>query len=97
MKSAGFLLHYCPQGDGQIRGARLGITVAKRFLRRSVDRNLIRRLIREVFRKELPRLPAYDLIIRLSVKPTLPLDRQVITTEIMGLLNRLLTISGGKP
>ena len=97
LKSTSFLLHYCPQGDRQIRGTRLGVVIAKRFLRRAVDRNLLRRLIREVFRKQRFELPPYDVIFRLAAKPALPLDRRGIVVEIQALLDRLLTISRAKP
>ena len=97
LKSACFLLHYRPQGDGQIRKVRLGVVIAKRFLRRAVDRNLFRRLIREVFRKQRQELPPYDMIFRLAVKPSFPLDRQAIAAEIQTLLDRLRTISDIRP
>jgi len=74
----------------------LGIVVAKRFLRRSVDRNLVRRMIREVFRKQHAELPARDLIVRLACKPPLPLDRRALTNEILSLLERLRTL-GRRP
>lgn len=69
-------------------GARLGLVVAKRLLRRSVDRNLIRRLARENFRIMRCRLPSRDLILRLAVRPEL-LDRQALAEEIRGLLGKM--------
>jgi ribonuclease P protein component len=50
IRSAHFLLHYRIREASEAPGARLGIVVAKRLLKRSVDRNLVRRLIREAFR-----------------------------------------------
>jgi len=92
LRSTTFLLHYRPRGIEQAGGARLGLVVAKRFLRRSVDRNLIRRLIREAFRTKQYDLPAHDLIVRLAVKPALPLDRNALAEEIRRLLEKTRNI-----
>ncbi|MFB0937205.1 MAG: ribonuclease P protein component [Propionivibrio sp.] len=92
LRSTTFLLHYRPRGIEQAGGARLGLVVAKRFLRRSVDRNLIRRLIREAFRTKQRDLPANDLIVRLAVKPALPLDRNALAEEIRRLLDKTRNI-----
>ncbi|WP_305074188.1 ribonuclease P protein component [Propionivibrio sp.] len=91
-----FLLHYRPRDGESEAGARLGLVVAKRFLRRSVDRNLVRRLVREVFRKQHADLPARDLIVRLACKPSLPLDRRILSEEVRNLLERMRTI-GRRP
>jgi len=82
LKSKHFLLHYRLRTDVEVPGARLGLVVAKRFLRRSVDRNLIRRLARE--------LPSRDLILRLAAKPV-ALDRRALAQEIRGLLGKIIT------
>ena len=71
-------------------GARLGLVVAKRLLRRSVDRNLIRRLARENFRMMRCRLPSRDLILRLVARPE-PLDRRALADEIRRLLEKMST------
>ena len=71
-------------------GARLGLVVAKRLLRRSVDRNLIRRLARENFRMMRCRLPSRDLILRLAARPE-PLDRRALADEIWKLLEKMIT------
>ncbi|MDR3299265.1 MAG: ribonuclease P protein component [Candidatus Accumulibacter sp.] len=88
IRSANFLLHYCPREGEQIDGARLGLVIAKRHLRRSVDRNLVKRLIRETFRTRRRELPSCDLIVRLAVKPNLPIDRRVLAGEIQNLLKK---------
>jgi len=49
---------------------RLGMIVAKRILRRAVDRNRVKRCVRESFWLILPELPACDFVVRLLVKPT---------------------------
>lgn len=42
---------------------RLGLTVAKKHLKRACDRNRIKRICRESFRLSQHQLPAYDFII----------------------------------
>lgn len=91
-RSANFLLHYRPREVGRDDGARLGLVIAKRNLRRSVDRNLLRRLVREAFRKQRAELPSCDVIFRLAVKPALPLDRRGIADEVRKLLDKLRTV-----
>ncbi|MEF8700345.1 MAG: ribonuclease P protein component [Candidatus Accumulibacter sp. UW26] len=87
LKSPHFLLHYRPRGADEVPGARLGLVVAKRFLRRSVDRNLVRRLAREQFRLLRWRLRSSDYVLRLAARP-LPLDRRALAEEIRGLLSK---------
>lgn len=89
LKSSHFLLHYRLRVAEEMAGARLGLVVGKRLLRRSVDRNLIRRLARENFRIIRFRLPSRDLILRLAVRPE-PLDRQALADEIRSLLERTI-------
>lgn len=48
---------------------RLGLVIPKRLARRSVMRNLIKRLAREAFRQALPKLPMFDMVLRLTRKP----------------------------
>jgi len=57
-------------------GARLGLVIPKRLARRAVLRNLIKRLAREAFRHALPKLPAVDMVLRLS-RPPLSSDARV--------------------
>ena len=90
LKSPHFLLHYRLRAAEEVAGARLGLVVAKRFLKRSVDRNLIRRLAREHFRIVRSQLPSRDLILRLASKPV-PLDRRALAEEIRGLLSRIIS------
>ena len=88
LKSRHFLLHYRSRAPEEAAGARLGLVVAKRFLRRSVDRNLVRRLAREAFRLVRCKLPSRDLILRLAAKPQ-GLDRRLLAEEIRGLLAKM--------
>jgi ribonuclease P protein component len=87
LRSRHFLLHYRPH---EAAGARLGLVVAKRFVRRSVDRNLLRRLAREEFRLLRADLSSSDLVLRLAVKPS-ALDRQAMAEEIRRLLRKLIS------
>jgi ribonuclease P protein component len=89
IKSVNFLLHYRPRGGKQTEGARLGLVIAKRHLRRAVDRNLVKRLVRETFRTRRSELPSCDLIVRLAVKLNLPIDKRALAGEIQNLLKRM--------
>ena len=80
-------VHYQPRPDGE-NGARLGLVVGKKFLRRAVDRNQVKRIIREQFRCLRGRLPALDLVVRLTVKSA-SIDRKLLAAEVIVLLNRL--------
>jgi ribonuclease P protein component len=88
IRSPNFLLHYRPRGGEQTDSVRLGLVIAKRYLRRSVDRNLVKRLVREAFRTRRSNLPSCDLIVRLAIKPTLPIDRRAWAEEIRNLLGK---------
>ncbi len=48
--------------------ARLGFAIAKKQLKRAVDRNRIKRLIRESFRNNLKDLPDHDLVVMVRFK-----------------------------
>lgn len=89
IKSDHFLLHYRFRANNEEQTARLGLVIAKRFLRRSVDRNLIRRIAREQFRLLRHDLPARDIVLRLMVKPQV-FCRRVFADEIRGLLNKMI-------
>jgi ribonuclease P protein component len=95
IRSANFLLHYGPCGSGQSGGARLGLVIAKRHLRLSVDRNLVKRLVREAFRVRRSDLPSRDLIVRLAVKLDLPIDRRILAGEIRKLLEKCASLESG--
>ena len=88
VRSTHFLLHYRIPAVDEATSARLGLVVAKRLLRRAVDRNLIRRLARESFRQIRAELLPRDLILRLAVRPA-TLDRKVLAEEIHGLLHKM--------
>lgn len=90
IRSTHFLLHYRIREASEAPGARLGIVVAKRLLKRSVDRNLVRRLIREAFRSVRNDLPSRDLIVRLATRPQ-PIDRRALAHEVQTLLGKLVS------
>ncbi len=65
---------------------RLGIVVAKRNAKRSVDRNLIRRIIRESFRLNKAQLPACDFIVILK-RPIGKVQREKMRQQLMKYWN----------
>ncbi len=78
-------IHYQFNQSGR---ARLGLVVAKKVARKSVDRNYMRRTLRELFRKQQIRIAALDLVIR----PLKRFDRQqapLVTDEFSELLIKL--------
>lgn len=78
-------MHYRLRAEGE--DARLGVVIAKRFVRRAVDRNLVRRLARENFRRLRTALDSRDLILRLISRPG-DFDRRALAEEIKALLGR---------
>ena len=80
-------VHYQPRPDGE-NGARLGLVIAKKFLRRAVDRNQLKRIVREQFRCLRGDIPAVDVVARLTVKSA-RIDRKLLADEVVALLERL--------
>ena len=58
---------------------RLGLIVPRRHLSRAVDRNRLKRVVREWFRNHREKLAGHDVLVRVTGKPTAPLD-------VLGLL-----------
>ena len=81
------MLHYQPR-TADSSDPRLGVVVAKKLLKKAVDRNRVKRIIREQFRRLRVTLPACDLIVRLAGKPK-PLDGKVLAEEFVALLQKL--------
>jgi len=81
------MLHYQPRA-AEMTEARLGLVIAKKLLKRSVDRNRVKRIIREQFRLQRASLPACDLVVRLAVKPA-PLDGKLVAGDFLALLDKL--------
>ena len=80
-------VHYQPRPDGETV-ARLGLVIAKKFLRRAVDRNQVKRIVREQFRCLRGDIPAVDVVARLTVKSA-RIDRKLLADEVVALLERL--------
>lgn len=59
-RSESFTVLACPNNR---ENGRLGIVVAKRYVKRAVDRNRVRRLIRECFRLEQDSLCGLDFVV----------------------------------
>lgn len=68
--------------------ARIGLVIAKKFVRSAVNRNLIRRIVRESFRLSRSKLPQSDIVVRVSARMDTP-DRHVLRAEIDELFARL--------
>ena len=81
-------LYYRPT---ELDTARLGVTVAKKLVRRANGRNLIKRIVREVFRRQRESLPSCDLIIRLHA-PVETARRAELNMDIKQLLKLLTKI-----
>ncbi|MDR0717630.1 MAG: ribonuclease P protein component [Azoarcus sp.] len=85
-----YALHYRPTESG---GARLGVTVAKRLVRRAHVRNLVKRLAREVFRRQRAGLPSCDVVARLHA-PVAEARRAELNHDLRQLMSRLAAIPG---
>ena len=68
--------------------SRLGLIIAKRFLKSSVDRNRFKRLLRQYFAVEL--LSERDVFVRLSRKPAVSSYSPSYSREIATLWQDLL-------
>lgn len=69
------------------QGARLGMVVGKKKLKRAVDRNLFKRLTRDSFRRHRHLLPDVDIIVIAK-----PLSRERIQDITADLARHWLTI-----
>lgn len=67
---------------------RLGISAARRQIRRAVDRNRLRRLVRESFRQAQDRLQGLDVVVVVRA-PCLGCDRRAISRTLDKLWNGL--------
>jgi ribonuclease P protein component len=81
------MLHYQPRPEGNTE-ARLGVVVAKKLLKRAVDRNRVKRVVREQFRLHRAALPGVDLVVRLAAKPA-TLDGAQLAADFLALLDKL--------
>jgi ribonuclease P protein component len=63
---------------GECNIARLGLAIAKKNVRKAVDRNRIKRLIRESFRNIRADLPAIDIVVMASREAATLNNRQIL-------------------
>lgn len=61
--------------------ARLGMIVAKRYIKQAVDRNAWRRVVRESFRHHQVKLKGYDFIV-MAKQPWCAKDKQILRAEL---------------
>jgi ribonuclease P protein component len=61
IKNEAFVLHYV---ENNVPSARLGVNIAKKKIRKAVDRNKIKRIAREVFRKQ--KFEGIDIVLILK-------------------------------
>mgnify|MGYP006172564297 CR=1 FL=1 len=90
-RSRHFVIHHGPvksSGPDAETGARLGVVVAKRHLKRAHDRNLVKRLARESFRHARTGLRPLDMVLRLNSRPD-SLDRKALRAELDQLFGRM--------
>lgn len=71
----------------QLGYPRIGLTVAKRYVKRAHERNRIKRLTRESFRLHQHRLPAMDFVV-LVKKGVAELDNRSLTETLEKLWRR---------
>ena len=74
--------------ENDIDQSRLGIVVAKRRVKRSVDRNVIKRIVRESFRLNKAKLPAYDFVVIIK-RPVNVIKRSKLKLELKQQLDSL--------
>lgn len=75
------------ESAGEAESARFGITVARKTLPRSVDRNRFKRIARESFRGALP-LPRCDVVI-MAAMGARTTDRRQLAAELHEYWRRL--------
>ena len=74
--------------SNELDTARLGVTVAKKLVKRANGRNLVKRIAREVFRRQRENLPTCDLVIRLHAHVGAA-RRAELHMDVRQLLSRL--------
>jgi ribonuclease P protein component len=99
VRSSSFALNYLTQSNLEativqpVQCQRLGLVIGKRYLKRAVDRNLVKRVAREQFRLQRSQLPIADMVVRLTntsgLKQNGKLARRQIRMEISVLLEKM--------
>lgn len=85
-----FSVNWSPNDLGR---PRLGLVVAKKLVRRAHQRNLVKRIARETFRLEKSRLPACDVVVRLSA-PIAEATRRMLREDLLSCFERLVREAG---
>lgn len=68
--------------------ARLGLALAKRRIRRAVDRNRVKRLVRESFRQARIHLPSTDIVV-LARSRTASMSNASLTAQLATIWQRI--------
>jgi ribonuclease P protein component len=68
--------------------SRLGMAIAKKQIKRAVDRNRVKRIIRETYRLNQQRLPNLDLVV-LARKSILAMDNQQFQGKLLRLFEQV--------
>lgn len=81
--------------------ARLGIVVAKKMLKKAVDRNRCKRILRDIFRRhrfDLTNFAQVDIILRLNYKNITQLANynELLRKDFLYLFNRLKNLKKSK-
>ena len=81
--------------------ARLGIVVAKKMLKKAVDRNRCKRILRDIFRRhrfDLTNFAQVDIILRLNYKNITQLANynELLRQDFLYLFNRLKILKKSK-
>ena len=72
-------------------GARLGLIVGKRAMRRAHDRNRLKRAAREAFRQRRARLPALDVVLHVQA----PIQHRELTRRLAEVLEQMSDPTSG--
>lgn len=81
-----FTVLYCANGLGY---PRLGLAIAKKRVRRAVDRNRLKRLIRESFRAARANLADFDIVV-LARDDAATADNAIVRTSLERHWNSLI-------
>lgn len=79
--STAFCLNVC---NNELTTPRLGLIIAKKQIKKAVDRNYIKRVVRESFRLQQHQLPLFDIIV-IAQKQCLVMNH----SELQDCLNQL--------
>ena len=87
LRSGSFRLYATANGES---GARLGLIVGKRQLKRAVDRNRVKRVLRETFRLRRSILPPIDIVVQLADRPR----GESVSSDVVSMWPRLVSAIG---